>query len=139
MPRELTSCTLALRRCWVALRVLPQSHSAMLPCKPYLPRPGQSEIMLYKPDLFFRDVIKARKAPPRSFYMDINWLGKVWNCFPGHPRVYHYTLASNQLFALREGLAIIAERGLRDSIQAHKACAQHLYKGKAKKMGQLKF
>merc|ERR1719336_3378347 len=34
---------------------------------------------------------KNRKNPPRSFYLDLGWLGEYWNCWPGKGRVYHHT------------------------------------------------
>merc|ERR1711872_927241 len=42
---------------------------------------------------------KKRKTVPRSFYLDLNWLGEYWNCWPG------------QLYVRAEGRPRNARRG----------------------------
>jgi len=74
-------------------------------------------------------VIKGRRSPPKSFYLDMNWLGKYWNCYEGEGRVYHHTGPVNQVYALREGLAMLAEEGLEACHQRHRRCADRLWKG----------
>jgi len=73
--------------------------------------------------------ILARKSPPISFCLDINWLGQYWNCFEGKGRVYHHTGPINLMYALREGLAILAEEGLEACWERHRMCAEKLHQG----------
>ena len=69
--------------------------------------------------------IRGRKSPPISFSLDINWLGQYWNCFEGKGHVYHHTGPIKLMYALREGLAILAEEGLEVSFSS---CQQNLIK-----------
>ena len=71
--------------------------------------------------------IRGRKSPPISFSLDINWLGEYWNCFEGEGEdcVYHHTGPINLMYALREGLAILAEEGLEASFSS---CQRNLIK-----------
>merc|ERR1711997_580404 len=78
--------------------------------------------------------ITSRRSPPKSFYLDMNWLGKYWNCYPGQARVYHHTGPVNSMYALREALAILAEEGLEGCQKRHRMCTERLYDG-LKKMG----
>merc|ERR1719400_2334913 len=75
---------------------------------------------------------QARKNPPRSFYLDLGWLGEYWNCWPGKGRVYHHTAPVNTLYGLREGLAVVAEEGLENCWRRHRLCADHLHFGLAR-------
>ena len=74
--------------------------------------------------------MEARKSPPVSFYLDLNWLGKYWDCFPGEARVYHHTAPVSSLYGLREGLAMVAEEGLQNVWRRHRICADQLHEGK---------
>jgi len=73
--------------------------------------------------------IMKRASPPTSFCLDMNWLGKYWNCFEGQGRVYHHTGPINLIYGLREGLAMIAEEGLEKCWDRHRSVAQKLYQG----------
>ena len=64
------------------------------------------------------------RSPPKSFYLDMNWLGKYWNCYPGEGRVYHHTGPVNSMYALREALAILSEEGLIACYKRHQACTE---------------
>ena len=77
-----------------------------------------------------RAKILSRASPPTSFCFDINWLGQYWNCFDGKGRVYHHTGPINMLYALREGLAMLAEEGLEACWDRHRHCAEKLHLGK---------
>lgn len=59
--------------------------------------------------------IRARKQPPRTWYLDVQLLGKYW----GSERVYHHTAPALMNYALREALAIILEEGLEARWQRH--------------------
>jgi len=72
---------------------------------------------------------KARTRPPCSFYLDLSWLGEYWNCWPDKGRVYHHTGPVNSMYALREGLALVAEEGLENCWRRHRLCADHLHSG----------
>ena len=49
----------------------------------------------------------ARRAPCRSFYLDVSLLQEYWV-----ERKYHHTIAATLVYALREALAIVEEEGL---------------------------
>jgi len=72
---------------------------------------------------------KNRKEVPRSFYLDLGWLGEYWNCWPDKGRVYHHTGPVNSMYGLREGLAIVAEEGLENCWRRHRVCADRLHEG----------
>jgi len=53
------------------------------------------------------DRLKQRKAPVQCFYLDLQLLDSY---FVG--KKYHHTASATMLYALREGLALVAEEGL---------------------------
>ena len=55
--------------------------------------------------------------------------GQYWNCFEGKGRVYHHTGPINEMYALREGLAILAEEGLEACWERHRMCAEKFHQG----------
>lgn len=59
--------------------------------------------------------IKARKTPVQSFYLDLLLLDSFYT---GHK--YHHTASATLFYALREGLAIVAEEGLPQRWARHK-------------------
>ncbi|CAL1527232.1 unnamed protein product [Lymnaea stagnalis] len=75
-----------------------------------------------------RDKIASRKTKIRSYYFDANELANYWGCDKG-PRRYHHTGMVTSVYALREGLARLAEEGLEKSWADHKACSELLYTG----------
>ena len=88
------------------------------------------KLILYFPPTFFRKRITARKTPPISYYLDINMLGKYWNCFEGqNARFYHHTGPINLIYGLREGLAMVAEEGLDVCWERHRMAGQKLHEG----------
>lgn len=70
----------------------------------------------------------ARRKKPVSFYFDMGWLSNYWGC-DGQPRRYHHTAPVSNFYALREGLAILAEEGLEESWRRHRQCAEMLHAG----------
>ncbi|ELV12244.1 serine--pyruvate aminotransferase [Tupaia chinensis] len=70
--------------------------------------------------------IYSRKTKPVSFYLDIKWLANFWGC-DDQPRMYHHTTPVIGLYALREGLALIAEKGLETSWRQHREAMTHLH------------
>lgn len=75
------------------------------------------------------DSFKSRKKPPTSFYLDLDWLGEYWNCWPDKGRVYHHTGPVNAMYGLREGLAMVAEEGLENCWRRHRLCTDRLHEG----------
>lgn len=72
--------------------------------------------------------VNSRKTRIRSFYLDITWLASYWEC-ASLSRKYHHTSPIQTMYALREGLAILAEEGLEASWNRHKECAKLLHDG----------
>ncbi|XP_033764057.1 serine--pyruvate aminotransferase-like [Pecten maximus] len=78
-----------------------------------------------------RAKVLGRKVPVRSFYFDMNHLANYWGC-DEESRRYHHTGPISSVYALREGLARLAEEGLEASWDTHKQCAEMLHEGVAK-------
>ncbi len=70
--------------------------------------------------------INGRSHKVSSFYLDINLLAKYWL---GETRGYHHTMSSNMIYALREGLRLVAEEGLEARWQRHQANAELFWEG----------
>ncbi|XP_006875265.1 PREDICTED: serine--pyruvate aminotransferase, mitochondrial-like [Chrysochloris asiatica] len=80
-----------------------------------------------------RNKIYSRKTKPCSFYLDMKWLAKFWDC-GDKPRSYHHTTPVISLFSLRESLAIIAEEGLENSWKKHQEATTYL-QGRLQELG----
>ncbi len=61
------------------------------------------------------DRLKSRLTPVQSFYLDLRLLDTFYT---GHK--YHHTASATMFYALREGLAIVAEEGLEARWQRHR-------------------
>ena len=61
------------------------------------------------------EVIKNRKHPVSSWYLDLTLLEKYW----GSERVYHHTSSSTLNYALLEALRLIDEEGLQNRFTRH--------------------
>ncbi|CAH1155952.1 unnamed protein product [Phaedon cochleariae] len=83
-------------------------------------------IMSFSPKA--QKVIFDRKIPPKVFFWDMRILGQQWKCYD-KPRIYHHTVSSSLLSALRESLAMLAEEGLENVIKRHEICYERLAKG----------
>ncbi len=70
-------------------------------------------------------VIKSRKKPVQSYYLDLQSLHRYWN----GDHTYHHTSCSNLIFGLREALRIAMEEGL------EARWARHQLNGDALKAG----
>jgi alanine-glyoxylate transaminase/serine-glyoxylate transaminase/serine-pyruvate transaminase len=53
-------------------------------------------------------VIKQRKRPVQSYYLDLQLLSRYWN----GDHAYHHTASSNVVYTMREALRILLEEGL---------------------------
>ena len=69
--------------------------------------------------------IKARTHPVVNWYLDLSLIQNYWN----QSRAYHHTPPVSMIYALREGLALIAEEGLKPRFQRHIRNARALYAG----------
>ncbi|MEP7358366.1 MAG: alanine--glyoxylate aminotransferase family protein [Anaerolineales bacterium] len=74
-----------------------------------------------------REAIRARKAPPSAWYFDLESLARYW----GPERVYHHTVSGTLVYALREGLRLVAEEGLENRWARHAANADYFCQGLA--------
>jgi len=61
------------------------------------------------------DRLPARKTPVQSWYLDLQLLDSYYS---GHK--YHHTASATLLYALREGLALVAEEGLENRWERHR-------------------
>ncbi len=59
--------------------------------------------------------IKARKAKPASWYLDVGLVANYW----GGERTYHHTAPITMNYALREALRVVAEEGLEARRRRH--------------------
>jgi alanine-glyoxylate transaminase/serine-glyoxylate transaminase/serine-pyruvate transaminase len=59
--------------------------------------------------------LKARTAPVQSWYLDLQLLDSFYS-----GKKYHHTASATLFYALREGLAIIAEDGLESRFERHR-------------------
>lgn len=73
------------------------------------------------------DKLSARKNKVPNWYLDMSMVGKYW----GSERTYHHTAPITMNYALREALRLVAEEGLADRWDRHRANAQLLWDGLA--------
>ena len=71
--------------------------------------------------------IKARKTKVRSYYLDLNLVGKYWGWFGD--RMYHHTGMISMQYAMREALALVAEEGMEEMWARHDAVHKQLWEG----------
>lgn len=68
------------------------------------------------------DAVRARRTPVQSWYLDVGLLGGYF----GGERVYHHTAPISSIYALTEGLRVIAEEGLDARVARHAEAGQAL-------------
>jgi alanine-glyoxylate transaminase/serine-glyoxylate transaminase/serine-pyruvate transaminase len=71
------------------------------------------------------EAMKARSRPPHAWYLDLGLLQRYWN----GDHLYHHTISSSLVYALREGLRTVAEEGLDARWARHRANAELLWQG----------
>ncbi len=76
-------------------------------------------------------VIRNRKTPIQSFYLDMTLLENYWH---GEHRGYHHTVSMSMIYALREALRVVLEEGLAVRYKRHEHNARALLAG-AKAIG----
>lgn len=86
--------------------------------------PGISPLTLGERAL---EKLSRRKRPVANWYLDMNLVGKYW----GNERTYHHTAPINMNYAFREALRLVAEEGLEDRWERHRANAEILWEGLA--------
>ncbi|MBL4621063.1 MAG: aminotransferase class V-fold PLP-dependent enzyme, partial [Immundisolibacteraceae bacterium] len=64
------------------------------------------------------EMIKARKTPVQSWFLDLNLVMGYWG--QGAKRAYHHTAPINALYALHESLLLLREEGLENAWARHK-------------------
>lgn len=84
--------------------------------------PGLAPISLSERAL---DVVRARRTPIASWYMDLTLIGQYW----GAERVYHHTAPINMLFALERALSLVLEETLPVRFERHRRHAAALAAG----------
>ncbi|HHK42855.1 MAG TPA: aminotransferase class V-fold PLP-dependent enzyme, partial [Planctomycetaceae bacterium] len=71
------------------------------------------------------DVIRSRKTPVQSWYLDTTMLSNYW----GGERAYHHTAPINMTYALYEALRLILEEGLSACFARHAENHRSLRRG----------
>ena len=79
------------------------------------------------------EVIRNRKSPIQSFYLDMTLLENYWHG-EKEKRRYHHTVSMSLIYALREALRVVLEEGLDVRYQRHVHNARALLAG-AKAIG----
>jgi alanine-glyoxylate transaminase / serine-glyoxylate transaminase / serine-pyruvate transaminase len=69
--------------------------------------------------------LRRRKTKVPNWYLDMTLLNKYW----GDERTYHHTAPVNMNYALREALRLVAEEGLENRWERHRANAEMLWEG----------
>ena len=80
------------------------------------------------------DVIRQRKTPIQSFYLDVTLLEQYWFGTAQGARAYHHTVSMSLIYALREALRVVMEEGLAARYRRHELHAHALLAG-AKAIG----
>jgi alanine-glyoxylate transaminase/serine-glyoxylate transaminase/serine-pyruvate transaminase len=70
--------------------------------------------------------INKRYVKTGVWYFDLTLLRKYWL---GDARAYHHTMSSNMIYALREGLRLVAEEGLEARWARHQEMAELFWAG----------
>lgn len=82
--------------------------------------PGASPLTLNDKAI---DKLKNRKTQVANWYLDLTALLKYW----GNERTYHHTAPISSIYALYEGLRLIAEEGLEARWQRHQENAEYMW------------
>ena len=75
------------------------------------------------------EVIKARKTPVQSWFMDLMLVINCWTNGSGVSRVYHHTALVNALYGLHEPLVMLQEEGIENSWARHRKNSNALRTG----------
>jgi alanine-glyoxylate transaminase/serine-glyoxylate transaminase/serine-pyruvate transaminase len=69
--------------------------------------------------------LASRTGKVPNWYLDVSLLNQYW----GSDRVYHHTAPVNMNFGMREALRLLAEEGLEQAWQRHRANAERFWSG----------
>ncbi|QEY33354.1 alanine--glyoxylate aminotransferase family protein [Synechococcus sp. RSCCF101] len=69
--------------------------------------------------------LASRGGKVPNWYLDVSLLNQYW----GSDRVYHHTAPVNMNFGIREALRLLADEGLEQAWQRHRANAERLWSG----------
>jgi alanine-glyoxylate transaminase/serine-glyoxylate transaminase/serine-pyruvate transaminase len=72
--------------------------------------------------------ISKRYVKTDTWYLDLNLLKTYWL---GDARAYHHTMSSNMIYALREGLRLVAEQKVEERWARHRKMAELFWDGLA--------
>ncbi len=72
-----------------------------------------------------QEVLKARRSPVQSWYLDLSLIGKYW----GAERAYHHTAPINPIYGLHEALRQVLDEGLEARFERHRRNARALRAG----------
>lgn len=70
--------------------------------------------------------LRARGAPGRSWYFDLELLLGYWTAGASAQRAYHHTAPVNMVYALREALRLVVEEGLAERWKRHRRAHEAL-------------
>ncbi|HSW35057.1 MAG TPA: alanine--glyoxylate aminotransferase family protein [Candidatus Limnocylindrales bacterium] len=70
-------------------------------------------------------VLDNRKSKVQSWYLDLTMIRKYW----GQERFYHHTAPISMIYALREGLRLIVDEGLKEVANRHLSLGRALQAG----------
>lgn len=77
--------------------------------------------------------VKARKARPQTWYLDLNLLFQYWGEDGGaRKRAFHHTAPIQSIYGVHEALRLILEEGLEKRWARHKAAHEQLVSGLGK-------
>ncbi|MEO1291145.1 MAG: alanine--glyoxylate aminotransferase family protein [Chloroflexota bacterium] len=82
--------------------------------------PGASPLTLNQRAV---EKLQNRKTKVANWYLDLTTIQKYW----GNERTYHHTAPISSIYALYEGLRLIAEEGLENRWQRHRENAEYLW------------
>jgi alanine-glyoxylate transaminase/serine-glyoxylate transaminase/serine-pyruvate transaminase len=75
------------------------------------------------------EAVRARKAPPHTWYMDLSLLFQYWGEDGVKKRAFHHTAPINNIYGIHEALRLILEEGLESRWSRHTAAHNVLVNG----------
>jgi len=75
------------------------------------------------------EIIKARKTPVQSWFLDLTLVMNYWTDGSGAPRAYHHTAPVNALYGLHEALVMLQEEGIKNAWARHRKNSDALRTG----------
>lgn len=88
--------------------------------------PSGMALVTYTPEI--EALMKARRAPPRTSYLDLLQLQAYWS----PERLNHHTAPTSLVYGLREALRLVCDEGLEAGWMRHRRIGQMLHQGLAR-------